>query len=362
MIVHIFNPEHDLALAADLANFTAPHAGRQLRHDLGYLPAMWAGEGERVLVDDADQAQREYEKVVQAARRYLGVQLPQRDEMFVAERGRQLVSADGVNPWGWDRALKARLQRGGVSLAVMPSEDVLGDVRLLSHRRTSMQLLQQLQGDGIVGEAFECQQLEEVKTLVERYGRVVLKAPWSSSGRGLRFVDAASLTSQHVQGWFNNLQKLQGSVMAEPFYHKVKDFGMEFRVLSDGQIQYLGLSLFHTVNGAYIGNILATEKEKRKMISRYLSVDLLDEVKTKICALMEPVLKGRYTGPFGVDMMVVLSHDSDQDALLHPCVEINLRRTMGHVALALTPQDDEVKRVMRIEYSDHVYKLKIQRL
>lgn len=29
--LHIFNPEHDIALASNLSNFTAPHAGRQLR-------------------------------------------------------------------------------------------------------------------------------------------------------------------------------------------------------------------------------------------------------------------------------------------------------------------------------------------
>ena len=34
-VLQIFNPEHDIALAANLSNFTAPHAGRQLRHDLG---------------------------------------------------------------------------------------------------------------------------------------------------------------------------------------------------------------------------------------------------------------------------------------------------------------------------------------
>ena len=34
---------------------------------------------------------------------------------------------------------------------------------------------------------------------------------------------------------------------------------------------------------------------------------------------------------------------------------------MGHVALALMPQDDEIVRVMRIELTDH-YKLKINKL
>ena len=62
MTLHIFNPEHDIALASGLSNFTAPHAGRQLRHDLGFLPAVWAQEGDVVLVDDVEQAQRAWKK------------------------------------------------------------------------------------------------------------------------------------------------------------------------------------------------------------------------------------------------------------------------------------------------------------
>ena len=151
----------------------------------------------------------------------------------------------------------------------------------------------------------------------------------------------------------------QGSVMVEPFYHKVKDFGMEFCVDERG-IHYLGLSLFHTVNGAYVGNILATENTKRQMISRYVSVDLLDKIKQNI---IDRLQLGTYRGPFGVDMMIVAPTFNVQRSMfnVHPCVEINLRRTMGHVALALMPQDDEIVRVMRIELTDH-YKLKINKL
>ena len=58
MKLHIFNPEHDIALASNLANFTAPHAGRQLRANLGFLPALWAADGDAVLVDDVASAER----------------------------------------------------------------------------------------------------------------------------------------------------------------------------------------------------------------------------------------------------------------------------------------------------------------
>ena len=63
-VLHIFNPEHDIALAANLSNFTSPHAGRQLRHDLGYLPAIWASADDYVLVENVEDAQRDYARLM----------------------------------------------------------------------------------------------------------------------------------------------------------------------------------------------------------------------------------------------------------------------------------------------------------
>jgi len=148
--------------------------------------------------------------------------------------------------------------------------------------------------------------------------------------------------------------------MVEPHYAKVKDFGMEFVCDEQGRIGYLGLSLFHTSNGAYTGNILTDEEQKIEMISHYITVDLLVSVQQNICHILEGVLKGSYTGPFGVDMMVVAREDQ-QGFWLHPCVEINLRRTMGHVALSLTRQVNALPKVMSIDYNN-IYKVRLQRL
>ena len=83
MTLHIFNPEHDIALASGLSNFTAPHAGRQLRHDLGFLPALWAREGDVVMVDDAEQAEREWHKLAHRIRTLLGTEsLPGLNSQF----------------------------------------------------------------------------------------------------------------------------------------------------------------------------------------------------------------------------------------------------------------------------------------
>ena len=63
MTLHIFNPEHDIALASNLSNFTAPHAGRQLRNDLGFLPALWAEDGDQILVEHEESAIKAYRRV-----------------------------------------------------------------------------------------------------------------------------------------------------------------------------------------------------------------------------------------------------------------------------------------------------------
>ena len=356
--IHIFNPEHDIALAANLSNFTPPHAGRQLRSDLGFLPALWAENGDAVLVDDAGRAEQRYKRLVQSLNRQMGRRFYAADVAFVGlKQLNKIGQIDAVNPWGWNVAQKAQLKRSGVAEELLPTDTQLAEIRELSHRRTSARLLPLLQQEGTVGEVYECFTEGDVTALLGRYDRMVLKAPWSSSGRGLRFVTLDTFTPQ-VKGWLRHLLEAKGSVMAEPFYDKEKDFGMEFFVTETGEIRYEGLSLFHTANGAYTGNILATELLKREMISHYLSLDLLDTVKEEVKQELKTVLKDKYVGPFGIDMMIVKGEKYG----LHPCVEINLRRTMGHVALSLSPTDDDVVRVMRIEYNEGQYRMKIERV
>ena len=371
MTVHIFNPEHDIALASGLSNFTAPHAGRQLRHDLGFLPAIWAGEGDVILVDDAEQAARLWHKTAHRAERLLGRPgLAAKNLSFESARHQiGKLQASQIEPWGWNVALRSALLRQDADERLLPTTEQLDTMRQLSHRRTAAALLPKLRQAGTVGEAFECRKIDEVYALLSQYGQVVLKAPWSSSGRGVRFCDARHLNGQtgNEQGWLRNVLSTQGSVMVEPYYNKVKDFGMEFVSDGNGKVSFLGLSLFHTANGAYTGNVLATESVKHEMISRYLSMDLLDSIQEKICTELGEAYDGKYCGPFGVDMMVCApagQKNSDEIGknegfLLHPCVEINLRRTMGHVALALAPTDDDIRCVMRIDYAVGNYKLTI---
>lgn len=344
----VFNPEHDLALAANLSNFTAPHAGRQLRADLGYIPAIWAAAEDRVLVENVEDAER----------RFLHL-MHQPFGRFIEKRQIRHYHFESVDVWGWDLAIRANLLRWGIDAGMMPTVTQIDTIRQLSHRRYAMQLLNSLRMDGTIGEACETDLMETIIERLHNGEKIVVKAPWSSSGRGIRFIDGS--LNIYDNGWLCHVIEKQGSVMVEPYYNKVKDFGMEFVSDGCGSVSYIGLSLFQTSNGAYTGNILASEEEKEVMISHYIPVDFLKTIQQKICIVMGALLKDRYAGVFGIDMMVA-RHDDGDGFLLHPCVEINLRRTMGHVAVNLTKHCSGLPKLMRIEYSSNIYKIKIDKL
>lgn len=319
--LHIFNPEHDLALASNLANFTPPKAARELRRAWGALPVWWAREGDFVLVDDVAEARKMLATYVAQ-----GLYVPD-GVSFVEHRQLASLPIASVEPWGWDAALCAMLLRHGVKASLLPSAEALATIRRLSHRAEAASVLAELRHvEATVGEARQCSSAEEVEALVSEWGRAVVKSPWSCSGRGVRFVN--DMEGASLKGWVARTLQQQGSVMVEPAYNRVADFAMEFESDGEGGISYLGLSLFATQGAAYTSNVIATEEEKYHTLEQYLPLTRLEEVREALCHLLSPRLRGNYRGPFGVDMMVV------EGGLLHPCVEINLRRTMGHVAIS----------------------------
>lgn len=353
MNIHIFNPEHDIALAADSIFWTAPHAGRQLRADLGWLPVLWANDGDYVLVDDVSAARNAVRKL----KRPIG------DVRFVTLR--QLASVDNIDavmPWGWDRSLVHTLERYGIARNLMPSDECLATIRSISDRCTAARLLVALREafPATCGEACVAYSVDEMTERIRSFGSSVVKSPWSSSGRGVRYVSGEDANTMR---WAEKVLRTQGHIMVERYLNKVLDFGMEFSALADGTVRYDGLSLFSTTNGAYTGNILATEYEKSETLGQYLNIELLADVQQFIAKWMKKEIHGSYVGPFGIDMMVVAGNISDgkssSTTLLNPCVEINLRRTMGHVALALSPKENGRQEIMRIGYEGTNYHMRI---
>lgn len=374
MTIHIFNPEHDIALASNLEHFTAPHAGRELRNDLGVLPALWAKPDEYVLVDDKSSAE--------CSLRHWG--LPEIDAKLIdttdiknllrqKSDDNDAFSRLKIMPWGWDTALRHELIATGLPVESLPTNAWLNALRIMSHRAwASTNILSKLRHiEGTVGESCELKTINEVRQYLSKHHSIVLKAPWSSSGRGIRYISDIKGMSQdgrrnastyyglttQLEGWIRNVINRQGSVMAEPYYNKVCDFGMEFISHGRGEVVYRGLSIFQTSNGAYTGNLLDDETHKEMQLCRFLSQNLLRMVASRIVELTSQTLAKTYHGPFGIDMMVVRVGEK---LMLHPCVEMNLRMTMGHVAILLSEKYHLEDKAMRIIYADGKYKLRIE--
>ncbi len=345
-----------MALAANFCNFTASRAGRRLRDALDFLPALWADSGDMTLVGD----------VAAARKAFSGLAGNHREARFIGFR--QLSDYDfsahdhlSIVPWGWDLPIVKQLVTANEQLAAhVPTDENLAEIRRLSSRQFTVEhLLPRLvRGNrSLVGESWYCEDAQKVMRLVAERGRVVVKSPWSSSGRGVRLVEDGNVTDSQ-SGWISNVISAQGGITVEPFYQKACDFGVEFAVSPNGDIACSGLSLFHTVNGAYEGNVIASEKYKRYFISKYISMELLEGVTDTISKIMQPLLHGHYTGPFGVDMMIV-KDDFTGAYLLHPCIELNLRCTMGHVALCPKLVEQFAPGIMKIAY-DGNYRLMLE--
>jgi hypothetical protein len=243
----------------------------------------------------------------------------------------------------------------------------LEDVRTISSRQWMSQnilpelvsRLNNLYPSKFIGTSFVVQSMAQLHTLLQEHALVVVKAPWSSSGRGIRYIE--NKPDPSTEGWCANTIEKQGCITFEPYYNKIRDFGMEFNANADGNIDYLGLSIFKTSKRTYTGSLLATEGTKLEYLSQYIDVSILKAVSETITTMLSALLLNKYVGPLGIDMMLV-KQEGTNNLAIHPCVEINLRRTMGHVALSLSPSQLEPQRLMSIDHSRGAYHLRLHTL
>ena len=349
--LYIFNPEHDIALAYDKPHIMVPHVAQELRMNLGFLPAFWAKDGDCVLVDDIKFAL----KMSAPFKRLM------RDVLFVSREDLKSLPIDRVLPWGWDRRIVSELSESGVGDGILPSEEELSRIRHLSGREHTSVLLPKLR-EGIesetCGESFRCERLSDVEGYIAECHDIVVKAPWSSSGRGIRYVSGKCDEPKSL--WIKKILLHQGYVMVEPRYNKVADFAVELYAGEDGRVEYKGVSVFHTLNGKYSGNVIGSEESKLKRLQKYIDLPFLDMLTKRVASLVESHLNGRYSGPLGVDMMVVTDPKTEK-FLIHPCVEVNLRHTMGHLAISLAEKIKPFDHLMSIAH-DVNYKFRIQRI
>ena len=315
----LFNPDSDLALASGDAHYTPPASAVAMTRDMEHFPQLWARPDDIILLADG--------QLTDAEGNTLALPLTAVAPTLTA-----------VRPWGWNALLLNRLRTLRLPGHLLPTDAQLASYRAYASRHTAVRLLAGLRaswpdafarGGGLVGHSAWCVSDAGVQDAVGRFGPSVLKAPWSGSGRGVRFIPTGVCCPKD-EAWIRKILRQQGGVEVEPLYARRQDFAMEFMAYH-GTVCYEGLSVFDTTPaGVYGGNLVAPEHIREARLARMIPVTLLHEVRSRLLHLLNASqLPEWYSGPVGVDMMVV------EGGLLHPLVELNLRATMGWVAVQL---------------------------
>jgi len=305
--LYIFNPENDMALASGSPYYMAPASIKKMASDLAMLPVWYADEGSAVLLADDRQ--------VEWLRKECALPLPMEGWVEIPEEKVEVM------PWGWNPALLHRL---GDDIRARVDVDA---IRRLSSRRMAVDLLPKLRMDGTEGESCWLTSVDEVCAFAMKHDKVLLKAPWSGSGKGIQ--PLCGQLEDNLKGWTRRIIASQGGVVGEPFYQKVKDFAMEFKTSVSG-VKFVGYSLFEAdARGIYKENVLASDESIGRKLSEYVPGALLNVIKERLQTELQWLLKNDYQGYLGVDMMVIRTADG---YAVHPCVEVNLRTNMGVVS------------------------------
>ena len=271
----IFNPEHDLCLAKGRAHYVPPRSAVEFaRRDAGIVSVLY----------------------------------PEAECCSVYElSGGQALQATEVVAWGWDAVVRYELQKRGVDVALLPTDEAIATIRELQHRSTVLPL----QPD-----CHEVHSVAEMDALLCEREHWVMKAPWSGAGRGLRWVHG-SLTAID-RDWLLKAVTAQRCVIAEPRRDVVADVALEYM-----SGNFMGYSYFKTGSGVYKENVMWTDARIVEAFQETSLRQTTAHIEEWLAANVWP----RYRGPLGVDLMVCA------DGSVH-VAEMNFRHTMGMVAHA----------------------------
>ena len=320
-----FNPEHDLALANGDRHFIAPRNIREMAHDLADLM-----------------------KVIRP----------------IADTDSSIISGSPSTrpfPWGWDPSVVEQFKKMGIPAQELPTDEALAALSHRSERITAHQILSSFhktRPDNIfIGESLIARSFEDISNYAERHGHILLKAPLSGSGKGLRHVNinnddnkkpkelsqssselikkncpskigeraernkmkqdgggmspsSSASALKKVESWANALIRRHGYLTAEPYYNKVQDFAMEFIADATG-CHFIGYSYFITdTHGRYIGSRLMSDTESEELLCAYVPREALHEIRQWMILHYTNIVPSewdttRHPLPFGIDMMIV---------------------------------------------------------
>ena len=329
-----FNPNAEGYAAANAAefkgkSFTPKKAEQALQRDLEVLPLAWARKDDVVLISQLPSIKHlNYLKNAE-------LPLPEWVSSFDQLKDRKLGK---FSPWAWSPDASKFLQPYA-KISTFSEENGGWRAPLKSEafaKSLGYNFLKNIQPEE---EGFLCESLESVKAAVTQLDSdVLMKAPFSSAGRGHRHYLIEEGWVKPVERWVINTLESQGSIIVEPLLARVFDFSAQYEVLPDRSVKLIGMTrVVNDAGGRYLGTFV--HKKWASGLSSELTEWLFREQKVvelykytlieKLAELMQSI---DYVGPFGIDALV---YKDAGEWRLRSCVEINTRLTMGRVSLEL---------------------------
>lgn len=330
-----FNPTCETAIANGSETFVPARILLDFEDDLALLPMFFARETDVVL------SSRKPSAAFRSMWEQSGFVFPSfySEEEVITQ---QNCTFSGLKPWGWSPAahfqLKKLKQCANTDFLYSKMANWTSEHRRLFERKTAAEILSLFLSR--FGEKPYCStqiipQLiyseDEVVRFLQQTGPSVLKSPLSSSGRGIQMIRSGKL-NQTTSQWVKTVLKQTAYLTAEPLLNKKLDISFQFDISETGDVKYLGFVLFFTsTNGMYQGHLLNVPLSD---FTDQISEEILNNTGNKLKQILaESDFDRIYAGKLGIDSMLI---EQDGEILIHPCLEINCRMTMGLLAMHLS--------------------------
>ena len=336
--LHIFNPSCETAIANGTVSYIPNKTLLDFENDLAYLPSILSSNDDLILMHKYEELS--HLDQLHALSFPIAGQILQKD--FFEEHQKIITEIEQYKLWGNAPNWIHRLKKNTTVLAEMfqksPFYFWAEEHKELYSRKTAMQILKSILKNNnssiyVSAESTPTvfDKVENIDAYLTKHKQIVLKEPWSSSGRGVIMLRKSSLNQSIIQR-IKSVVKQQRYIMAEPMLDKKLDLAMHFKIVKK-QVEFIGDTYFSTnSNGQYQANYLNQYPDASIEVLEFLKSNLEQLKSDLLMALKESLIPYYYSGYFGVDVMIVKQNNK---LCFQPCVEINLRNNMGTIALHL---------------------------
>lgn len=336
--IYLFNPTCEYAIANGMPSWQANRTLQKMETDLATLPLFFAKPGDYIIVDRLPS-----EGFINHLQQ-LGIEIPRFVLKHDVELGNIKCDIGKLCPWGWSPAahkvLAGLKQKCSEDFKASPVFNWKPEYKNLYSKNFARQIQHKIVENYTSDQFISNNQLTEIcahkndfQAFIDKWGKLMIKTPWSSSGRGLQPIRNKPI---HPKVWAKimGMVKSQGYVIVEPYLDKVMDLAFQFEI-KKGKIKFLGISNFFTdYKGQYIGNSLkglpdSVNKDVQQFLKSVPNITLQPIIET----LENSEMAANYEGYFGVDTL--LFRDDEDIFRVNPCLEINMRYNMGLLCLQL---------------------------